>query len=74
MDITDSVQQHGVLLFVAWYAVQAGIATMPPKGTVWRVGVFYDWFFDWAHMMLNIRTQLTSLREPPGQQAQTPHP
>ncbi len=52
---------HPLLMAVGGYLVTAAVGTMPPRGTRWSAGVAYDWFFDWAHVVLNQRVQRPSL-------------
>lgn len=48
----DILVQHPMAA-LALYGLLAAVGTMPAKGTKWTVEVFYDWFYDWSHVVVN---------------------
>ena len=50
MQITETL-----ILGAAGYVATAAISTMPEKGVEWNAKTVYAWFFDFAHMLLNMR-------------------
>lgn len=50
-----TAMQQTVILGTAGYVATAAVSTMPPKDTEWNRRTLYAWFFDFAHMLLNMR-------------------
>lgn len=44
-----------VLIPAVIYIGTALVNTMPPKGSTWTAQTWYDWFFDFSHMLVNSR-------------------
>ena len=56
------VSDHwGAIAGLAGYVSLAVVATMPPKGTKIDGQAMYDWAYDCAHLMVNMRGQKRTL-------------
>lgn len=53
MQITAN--ESTVIVAGAGYVASAAISTMPPKDCEWNAKTLYGWFFDFCHMLLNMR-------------------
>ena len=50
----DFLSQHAAVIgIVAVYLLIAWVNTMPAKGAAWTAGTFYNWFYDFAHILIN---------------------
>jgi len=65
------VVDHPLLDTVALYVAFGLIGTMPAKGTHWTAETLYDWFYDFAHVVMNF---VPPSRRPPGFDANPTQP
>jgi hypothetical protein len=45
--------QHPIVDTIAIYVALGLVGTMPPKGVKWSAETLYDWFYDFAHVVIN---------------------